>query len=267
METKTKKKIKVAKFGGGIFRDPWSMPLIHTAIEYELVGADGLVAVVSAMGKTTRELLAKMPEEFVPKEKRDSREMDLLMSCGENEAAALLTTFLINKGIKAKSFTGQQAGFITDDKYGKAEIIDLQIGNLENFFYKNNDVAVVTGFQGVTRDGDITTLGFDGSDTTAAFAAYYLNETMDFEVPSCTFYKDVNGVYTLNPKNFPDEARLYKYLNYKEVLDGTAKGILHEKALKLFRDKESFPDVIVRNINLSQHEFTTICHRQTEFYR
>jgi len=251
--------IKVLKFGGGIFTDQWVMPILHEVINHELADKSKIIAVVSAIGKTTRGQLGKIPYTLL-ENGPDPREKDLLMASGENDAIALLTIYLKDNGLRAKSFTGQQAGILTDDNFGDANILDVRTDKV-NDFLKGNDVAVVAGFQGVTKDGDVTTLGFNGSDTTAFYMAYHFNAL------SCTLYKDVNGVYTQDPKTHPDEARLYKYLNYKEVLDGTAKGIIHEKALALCRDKEGFPPVIIRNINLSQHEFTTICNKQTEVYR
>jgi aspartate kinase len=251
------KKIRVLKFGGGIFTDQWAMPVISGVINYELGDGCKIIAVASAMGKATRGLLAKIPEQLIPNP--NPRDKDLLLSCGENESVALLAMYLKSIKMKAKSLTGAQAGIITDDDFGKANIIDIDADKIYDVL-KENDVAVVAGFQGITRDGDITTLGFNGSDTTAFYLAH------KFKADSCTLYKDVNGVYDKDPKEYPD-ARLYKTLNFKDVLKGNAKGIIHENALKLCRDSDSFPDVVIRNINLSQRQYTTICRKRTEFYK
>jgi aspartate kinase len=252
--------LKVLKFGGGIFTDQYQMPVIESAIRNEMHDGDKLIIVASAMGKTTRGLLREIPGELIPAP--DPREKDLLMSIGENKAISLLTMYLLQKKYKAKSFTGGQAGIITDDNFGDADIIDIKTDGLRNFL-QNNDIAVVAGFQGETRSGDITTLGFNGSDTTAFYLAHY------FSAGLCSLYKDVNGVYDKNPKDYPD-ARLYKALNYKEVLNGETKGIIHERALKLCKEmfkKNPNMEIIIRNINLSQNQFTTICKKRTEFYR
>ena len=267
MKEKTEMNIEVLKFGGGIFTDQWVMPLIRETIVHKLDCGLKIIAVVSAIGKTTRGQLAKIPKDLVPDP--DPREKDLLMASGENDAIALLAMYLRGKEMKAKSFTGQQAGIITDDNFGDANIIDVKTGILRNFF-KENDVAVVAGFQGVTKDGDITTLGFDGSDTTAITMAYR------FGAKRCTLYKGVDGIYTHDPKvESNDAALLYKYLHYDDAyeaaLKGTAKGIVHEKALKLCRDEyekgKKVPEIVVHNISPVQSMYTTICGKRTEFYR
>jgi aspartate kinase len=170
--------------------------------------------------------------------------------------------FLIGRGIAADSFTGSAAGIVTDDNFGDAEIIEVNPKNIEDSFAKN-DVAVVAGFQGITQSGDITTLGRNGSDTTAVYMAYR------FDAKSCVLYKDVNGVYEKNPKDNKN-ARLYKYLNHKELFDGNAAGIIHPRALKLVEDMFAVgreTEIIIRNIDMAERQFTTICHRKTEFYK
>ena len=252
--------IKVLKIGGGIFTDQYVLPTIGNVIKHELKPNYKLVVVASAMGKDTRGLLYSIPEEFI--KTPDAREKDQLLAIGENKSVALLAMYLKTLGLKAASFTGQQAGIITDDNFGDANIIDIKTNILYNYL-RENDIAVVAGFQGITANGDITTLGFNGSDTTAFYLAHYLM------AESCTLYKDVNGIYDQNPKEHSD-ARLYKTLNYKEVLNGQAHGIVHYKALALCEEmfaKNNPPKIIIRNINLTHNKFTTICKSRTEFHR
>ncbi|MDL2295371.1 hypothetical protein LJC18_00970 [Lachnospiraceae bacterium OttesenSCG-928-E19] len=250
--------IKVLKFGGGIFTDQYVMPQMADVITQDLNMGHKLMVVVSAMGKTTRELENKIPTII---DKPNLRERDMLLSNGENIAASLFAMHLIDQGIKARSFTGPQVPIYTDNNYSEANILDIPRKNMDNFFAKN-DVAIITGFQGVGKDGDITTLGFNGSDTTAFALMYY------FKALSCVLYKDVNGVYDKDPKQNID-AQLYKYINYREVLNGNTSGIIHKKALelcsKIFTQYD--PEITIRNINLSQNKFTTICKKQTEFHR
>ncbi|MDR1071336.1 MAG: hypothetical protein LBL21_01690 [Rickettsiales bacterium] len=249
-------KIKVLKIGGGVFQDKYMLPAMGGVIARELDGESKLLVVISAMGKTTRNLQAMMDENH-----RDPRSCDMLIACGENIAVSLFADHLIKSGVRARPFTGAQAGIVTNDNFGNADIVDIKTEKLSGFL-QDGDVAVVAGFQGETESGDITTLGFNGSDTTAFYLAYY------FRAMSCTLYKDVNGVYDKDPKDHPD-ARLYRYLNYREVLNGETRGVIHDKALKLCGRMfaEQNPEIIIRNFNLSQTRFTTISKKRTEFYR
>jgi len=253
------KKLKVIKIGGGVFTDPHVLPSIGNVIKHEMSSDYKLVVVASAMGKDTRGLLQSIPADIIPKP--DLREQDQLLAIGENKSCAILAMYLKSVGIKAASFTGAQAGILTDDNFGDANIIDINTKILDKWFLKN-DVAVITGFQGVTGTGEITTLGFNGSDTSAFYLAHYLN------AKSCTLYKDVNGVYDKDPKECKD-AKLYKHLNFKEVLGGQTSGVVHHKALRLCAEmfnKENPTEIIIRNINLTQSLFTTICKKRTEFH-
>jgi aspartate kinase len=249
-------KIKVLKIGGAFFQDQYALPDIANVIRHELDGESKLVIVVSAMGHSTDNLLALMDGG-----RHDPRSRDMLISTGETVAAALLADALRKGGVRAAPFTGGRAGIVTDDNFGDANIVEVDTGRLRDSL-KKNDAAVVAGFQGETRGGDITTLGRNGSDTTAFYLTYY------FRAASCTLYKDVNGVYDRNPKDHPD-ARLYRYLNYAEVLNGETSGIIHDKALRLCGKMfaEQNPEIIIRNFNLSQTRFTTISKKRTEFYR
>ncbi|MDR3208333.1 MAG: aspartate kinase [Rickettsiales bacterium] len=248
--------LKVLKIGGVFFQDQYMLPHITNIIRHEMDGGSKLMVVVSAMGHSTDNLLALMDGG-----RHNPVSRDMLLSTGETVAAALLADALVKDGVLAQPFTGGQSGIVTDGRFGDASITDIKTERLRKFL-KKNDVAVVAGFQGETKSGDITTLGRNGSDTTAFYLTYYFNAL------SCTLYKDVNGVYDKNPKDHPD-ARLYRYLNYKDVLNGETSGIIHEKALKLCGKMfaEQNPEIIIRNFNLSQTQFTTICKKQTEFYK
>ena len=252
-------KLRVLKIGGSVFHDQFALPTIAHAIADELRadgGGNKVIVVVSAMRHATDELL-----QLLTTERADMKMRDMLLSTGENVATALVANYLaMALGLRARGFTGGQAGIMTDENFGDANITNVDTAAI-NEFLKEGDVAVVAGFQGVTKSGDITTLGRNGSDTTAFYLAHY------FDAGTLTLYKDTNGIYDGNPKVRSD-ARLYKTLNYKEVLSGETAGIIHDKALglcaEMFRNKN--PRIIVRNIFSSQNQFTTISKSPTEFY-
>jgi aspartate kinase len=271
------------KVGGGCFTDRYALPQVLKLIEREMSGGSKVIAVISAMGNTTNDLLdqaevmmygkpkpqASVDSQLTLSEKLDPRTMDMLLSTGETKSAALVTNHLIGGRIRARCFTGGQAGIVTDDKFGDANIIEVKTANLLKCFNDGIDVAVVAGFQGQTKDGDITTLGRNGSDTTA----FYLTEA--FNVKLCTLYKPVNGIYTGDPKimeNFKrgPGIRHYKYLNFHEVLNKNVSGIIHDKALrlceKMFSENKDL-EIVVRNFDWPDRLCTTICNKQTEFYR
>ena len=246
----------VAKFGGGVFSDESKMPAIRAAVDYELRDGKKLVVVVSAIGKTTDRIIAGMPACASPAQK------DAMMAAGEIISASMFSEYLIGNGYKAGMFSGAAAGILTDDNFGAARITQVDSAPLSKFF-KKGDIAVVAGFQGAAAGGEITTLGRNGSDTTAVYLAYRFNSK------TCTLYKDVDGIFDGNPKS-TDGTRLYKYLNHKELFDGTADGIVHRRALGMIRNRFATgadTEIIVRNIDLLRERFTTICHKRTEFYR
>jgi aspartate kinase len=179
------------------------------------------------MGDTTDELidLARQVTPLPPQ-----REMDILLTAGERISMSLLAMAIHNLGVDAKSFTGQQAGVITDETYGKARIIDVTPSRIRDTVARGS-VAIVAGFQGVTLDtNDVTTLGRGGSDTTAVALAAALRADV------CEIYSDVDGVFTADPRIVPS-ARKIDRITYEETLELAAHGakILHLRAVEYAR--------------------------------
>ena len=261
MKYKLPEKVKVLKFGGSAFKNRDKMPMLWHAVLHEAMGGYKIIAVVSAMGSTTYKLKCALPGYLIPKP--DKQAYDSYISTGEDQAAPLLSMYLIQNGIKAEDFRGWQAGIMTDDKFGDANIIRINTDYLSKFFQKN-DVAVVSGFQGLTTKRKITTLGSNGSDLTAAYLADV------FRAKSCVLYKDVSGIYTGDPKN--SRPVLYKYITPDEVLQTMEREhskIVQPKAVLHFKEmleKGAETEIIVRNIDLSKKQFTTICNK-TKLYR
>lgn len=204
----------VQKYGGSSVSDAESIKRVAKRIaEYKRAGND-VVVVVSAMGDTTDELidLAQQVTPLPP-----SREMDILLTAGERISMSLLAMAINNLGVKAKSFTGQQAGLITDAVHGKARIVDVVPGRIRETIEKGS-VAIVAGFQGVTLNtNDVTTLGRGGSDTTAVALAAGLGADV------CEIYTDVDGVFTSDPR-IVSSARKIDRITYEEMLEMAANG-------------------------------------------
>ena len=196
----------VQKYGGSSLSCPEKILKVAERIKYDLSSHGKMVVVVSAMGDTTDYLLDLA--ELVC-EKPLSREVDVLLSTGEQISASLLAMALGTKGICARSFNAFQLGIITDDHHGNARIISIDKGEIEESF-KDNDVLVVTGFQGVNSLGDITTLGRGGSDTTAVAIASCCN-------CPCEIYSDVAGIYTCDPGLIPGAKKL-EFITYDHML-------------------------------------------------
>jgi aspartate kinase len=206
----------VVKFGGASVASPQHFGRIADIVLKRKKENDRVVVVVSAMGDTTNELLslAKQVNPSPPQ-----REMDMLVSVGERISASLLAMALDGKGHAAISFTGSQAGIITSNEHAKAEILRVSPYRLQTHL-DQGAIVVVAGFQGVSREGDpeITTLGRGGSDTTAVALAHALGAS------HVEFYKDVSGMYTLDPKK-NSSAELLSSLSYdeaKEIVTGGA---------------------------------------------
>ena len=173
-----------------------------------------MVVVVSAMGDTTDELhdLARQVSPLPP-----GRELDMLLTAGERISMALLAMAIANLGLEARSFTGSQAGVITDSAHGKARIIDVTPGRISSALAEGA-IPIVAGFQGVSQNGkDITTLGRGGSDTTAVALAAAL------EADVCEIYTDVDGVFTADPR-IVRTARRIPWISYEEMLEMAACG-------------------------------------------
>jgi len=172
-----------------------------------------VVVVVSAMSGETNKLIALANE---IDDKPPAREMDVLVSTGEQVTIALLSMALNKKGVLARSYTGSQIKMLTDSAHGKARIVDIQCGNMQKDLDDGN-VIVVAGFQGVDENGRITTLGRGGSDTTAVAMAAAL------KADECQIYTDVDGVYTTDPRVEP-KARKLDRITFEEMLEMASLG-------------------------------------------
>ncbi|MGH3330925.1 MAG: aspartate kinase, partial [Nocardioidaceae bacterium] len=219
--------IVVQKYGGSSVADAEGIKRVAQRIVDAKRAGNDVVVVVSAMGDTTDELI-DLAEQVSPLP--SGRELDMLLTAGERISMALLAMAIGNLGQEAQSFTGSQAGVITDGAHGKAKIIDVTPGRIEKALAAGA-VAIVAGFQGVSQDSkDITTLGRGGSDTTAVALAAALNADV------CEIYSDVDGVFTADPRIVPS-ARKRDRISYEEMLEMAACGakILHLRCVEYAR--------------------------------
>ncbi len=203
----------IQKFGGTSLSDPNRIKVVADHIVRTKRRGNDLIVVVSAMGHTTDELLYLANE--VSKVKA-GREMDMLLSSGERISMALLAMALQDLGVKAISFTGSQAGIITDSIYGRAKILEVK-GDRITKAISEGFIPIIAGFQGVSLEGNITTLGRGGTDTTAVALAAALGSK------TCEIYTDVSGVFTADPRLVPT-ARRIPQLSFEEMLEMAATG-------------------------------------------
>ena len=217
----------VQKFGGSSVADAEGMKRVAARIVATKKAGHQVVVVVSAMGDTTDELI-DLANAVTPIPQ--GRELDMLLTAGERISMALLAMAINNLGFEALSFTGSQAGVITDSVHGKARIIDVTPGRIREAI-DSGAIAIVAGFQGISQDTkDITTLGRGGSDTTAVALA----AALDADV--CEIYTDVDGVFSADPRVVP-EARKLKTVTYEEMLELAAAGakVLHLRCVEYAR--------------------------------
>ena len=217
----------VQKYGGSSVADADRIKRVAQRIVAARRDGYDVVVVVSAMGDTTDELLdlAQQVSPLPP-----PRELDMLLTSGERISMALLAMAIANLGASARSFTGSQAGVITDSVHGRARIIDVTPGRISEALAAGH-IAIVAGFQGVSQDTkDITTLGRGGSDTTAVALA----AALDAEV--CEIYTDVDGVFSADPRIVPGARRIPR-ISYEEMLEMAACGakVLHLRAVEYAR--------------------------------
>jgi aspartate kinase len=203
----------VQKFGGTSVADPDRIRAVADHIVRARRSGDDVVVVVSAMGKTTDDLM-RLANDVT--RHPGGREMDMLLTAGERISMALLTMAVEDLGQPAVSFTGSQAGILTDTEHGRAKIIQVR-GDRIRDAVRDGKVAIVAGFQGVSTDRDITTLGRGGSDTTAVALAAALGAEV------CEIYTDVEGVYTADPRVVP-RARKLARVSFDEMLEMAATG-------------------------------------------
>lgn len=219
--------IVVQKYGGSSVADAAGIKRVAQRIVNTKKAGHQVVVVVSAMGDTTDDLI-DLANEVSPLP--PARELDMLLTAGERISMAVLAMAIHDLGHEARSFTGSQAGVITDAEHGKAKIIDVTPGRIEAAIGEGA-IAIVAGFQGVSQTTkDITTLGRGGSDTTAVALAVAL------EADVCEIYSDVDGIFTADPRIEP-RARKVPRISYEETLEMAAQGakILHLRCVEYAR--------------------------------
>ena len=217
----------VMKFGGSSVEDAAAMTRVARRVIAAREAGNQVAVVVSAMGDTTDDLLdlAAQIAPGLPPE----REMDMLLSAGERISMALLAMAIQQLGVPARSFTGWMAGMRTDTAHGRARLLEVQPDRVRRAL-EDGGVAIVAGFQGISTDDDVTTLGRGGSDTTAVALA----AALDADV--CEIYTDVDGLYTADPRIVPSARRVTR-VTIEETLEMAAHGakILHLRAVEYAR--------------------------------
>ena len=218
----------VQKFGGSSVSDAAGIKRVARRVADTQKAGNQVVVVVSAMGDTTDELLDLAAE--VSSNPDASRELDMLLTAGERISMAALSMAVNDLGVQAKSFTGSQAGMITDGVHGSARLVEVNPDRIQRAV-NEGDVAIVAGFQGMNRQtGDITTLGRGGSDTTAVALAAAMGADV------CEIYSDVDGVFSADPRVVPS-ARKLDIITSEEMLEMAANGskILHLRSVEYAR--------------------------------
>jgi aspartate kinase len=213
----------VQKYGGSSVADTTKIKKIAEKISNRINEGNKLVVVVSAMGKTTDNLISiakEITSNIVP------RELDMLLTTGEQVTAALLSIALNDIGIKSKSLNAFQLEILTTDDFNAARIKNLKVEKLEKYL-EEFDAIIVTGFQGITEEGEITTLGRGGSDTSAVALAAAMNV-------DCEIYSDVAGIYTADPRIHPAAKKLNN-VAYDEMLEMSSLGakVLHSRSVEI----------------------------------
>jgi len=232
-------KLIVKKFGGTSVADVARIEAVADNVEAEIKRGNKVTVVLSAMGKSTDELiqLAKSINT-----EPDLREYDALVSTGEQISVALLAMALLKRGINGKSYTAYQLGIKTNASHGRARILEVEVGKITSEL-KAGFVPVITGFQGMNDQGDITTLGRGGSDTTGVALAVAL------KADECQIYTDVDGVFTTDPRVY-EKARLLKNVSFEEMLELSSSGakVLQLRAVE-YASKFSLPLRVLSSFN------------------
>jgi aspartate kinase len=216
----------VQKYGGTSVGTPERIQAVADRIVRSRRSGTDLVVVVSAMGDATDDLIdlaRKVSNRSHP------RELDMLLTAGERISMALVAMAVIDRGQEAVSFTGSQSGIVTDTSHTRAKILEVKADRIRDELNRGR-VVIVAGFQGVSRDREVTTLGRGGSDTTAVALAAALG------AEECEIYTDVDGVYTADPRVAPG-ARKLKALSYDEMLELASLGarVLHNRSVEIAR--------------------------------
>ncbi len=249
------KKTLVMKFGGAAVATPQHFSRIVDVIIQRKAVYPRIAIVVSAMGNTTNELIS-LARQVHPQPPQ--REYDMLITVGERISIALLAMALAAKNHEGVSFTGSQSGIITCPRHAEARIIDVKPRRLLPLL-EQEKLVIVAGFQGVSKEGEITTLGRGGSDTTAVALALAL------QAEKVEFFKDVPGIFSEDPKQNP-ESHLFTHMTYKkamEIVNGGAK-ILHSRCIGLaeknglplvirsFQEEEAHPGTVISDESLGR---------------
>lgn len=258
-QTKLQKRVLVQKYGGSSVATVDHMKNVARRVVARHRAGDAVVVVVSAMGKTTDGLIA-LSDEIAPRPER--RELDMLLHSGEIKSAALLAMAITEAGVRAVAFTGQQAGMRTDALHTQARIRAVDGARvLEEL--RAGRIVVVAGFQGVTENLEITTLGRGGSDTSAVAMAVGIN------ADACEILTDVDGVYTADPR-IVDKPRKLAWCSYDEMLELAILGakVLHSRSVEIARrfdvplvvatSFKELPGTIVCSAERGQKEFGTM---------
>ncbi len=214
--------VRVQKYGGTSVGDFDRIGKVAARIERSVLVGEKVVVTVSAMGRTTDQLIG-LAREVTGRPSR--RELDVLLATGEQQSIALVAMALQERGIKARSFTGAQAGFLTDSRHGSARILEVDPRPVLAALAEV-DVVVVAGFQGADAEGHITTLGRGGSDTTAVALAAALR------APECEIFTDTDGVYTTDPHRVSSATKLAT-VDYDEMIELASQGakVLHPRSV------------------------------------
>ena len=230
--------IIVQKFGGTSVGSVERIDAVAEIIK-EASKSKKIIVVVSAMGGETNRLV-KLAKHF--DKDPDKREFDALVSTGETVSSALLAMALQSKGIKARSYSASQISMRTTDSYSKAKILDVDADKILSTF-KDNTIPIITGFQGVTAGGDVTTLGRGGSDTTAVAIAAQVG------AERCDIYTDVDGIFTTDPKVVPNAKKLDS-ITMEEMLELASQGakVMQTRAVE-FANKYNVPVRVLSSFN------------------
>lgn len=242
----------VLKFGGSSVADNDKLKLVANKIIQLKKEGHNVVVVVSAQGKTTDRLIAEAKE---LSENTEDREMDVLLSSGEQMSTAKLSILLNELGYKAISLTGWQAGIYTNNTNQNAIIEKIDTTRIKKEL-KDGKIVIIAGFQGINEKMDITTLGRGGSDTTAVAVAAAL------QAENCYIFSDVDGVYTTDPNKL-EKAKKLETLSYEEMLDISSEGakVLHNRCVEI-GDKFKIP--IITKSTFNDKQGTVICDKIEE---
>ena len=217
----------VLKFGGSSLANNERLMMVANKIIEKTIKYK-VVVVVSAQGKTTDNLLkqAKELEEITNSQNINKRELDMLLSTGEQASASKLAILLNLMGYKSISLNGYQSKIYTNNNYQNASIIKINTERIKKELKEN--IVIITGFQGIDEDDNITTLGRGGSDTTAVALSAELNAS------KCYIYSDVDGIYTADPKKIPNADKLTK-ISYEEMYSLSSEGakVLHDRCVEI----------------------------------